>query len=162
MQQLFTGRYTAVTDQSFVLFLIGMRINRLWQVNQWWSVAKEMPPMMQALYQHPEKGFLGGYTALSWPTLVQVQYWRSFEALEHFARNPDDPHMAAWKRFYEKVGKSDVVGIWHETYEINPGQFECIYANMPRFGLGSVFDHQPIVGRMATARQRKQQIVVTV
>lgn len=45
MTQIFAGRYTAKTDQPFVLFLIGMRINKVWQVGKWWSVAKEMPPM---------------------------------------------------------------------------------------------------------------------
>ena len=157
MSQIFAGRYTAQTDQPFVLFLIGMRINKLWQVNKWWSVAKEMPPMLRTLYEHPEKGFLGGYSALSWPTIVQVQYWRSFEALEHFARNQDEPHAAAWKRFYQQIGNDDTVGIWHESYMINPGQYECIYANMPKFGLGSVFARVPAVGRMSTARQRTAQ-----
>lgn len=156
MSHIFTGRYTAQTDKPFVLFLIGMRINKLWQVNKWWSVAKEMPPMLRTLAEHPEKGMLGGYMSLSWPTIVQVQYWRSFEDLEHFARNPDDPHAAAWQRFYKQVGKDDAVGIWHETYTINPGQFECIYANMPQFGLGSVFEHRPVAARQTTARQRKE------
>jgi hypothetical protein len=30
------------------------------------------------------------------------------------------------------------VGIWHETYEIAPGQYENVYVNMPKFGLGKV------------------------
>ncbi len=25
------------------------------------------------------------------------------------------------------------VGIWHETYLIEPGKFECVYGNMPPF-----------------------------
>ena len=109
MSHIFTGRYTAQTDKPFVLFLIGMRINKLWQVNKWWSVAKEMPPMLRTLAEHPEKGMLGGYMSLSWPTIVQVQYWRSFEDLEHFARNPDDPHAAAWQRFPPARFRSDPV-----------------------------------------------------
>ena len=163
MAQIFSGRYTAKTDQPFVLFLIGMRINNLWQMGKWWSVAKEMPPMMRTLTNHPEKGFLGGYSALSWPNIIQVQSWRSFEQLEHFARNPDDPHAAAWKRFYQKVGTDGAVGIWHETYQVYPGQFECIYGNMPKFGLGSMFDHISVSGRMNSgrmnsARQRRSEV----
>ena len=30
------------------------------------------------------------------------------------------------------------MGIWHETYLINPGQYEAIYSGMPPFGLGKV------------------------
>ena len=29
MSKIYTGRYTARTDQPFVVFLVGMRINRL-------------------------------------------------------------------------------------------------------------------------------------
>ena len=47
--------------------------------------------MLRELYQHPEKGFLGDRFFLyrRGPTLVQ--YSRSFEDLERFARNPNDP-----------------------------------------------------------------------
>lgn len=44
-----------------------------------------------------------------------VQYWRSFEHLERFARNPELAHLPAWKRFNRAVGGSGDVGIWHET-----------------------------------------------
>lgn len=30
MAKIFNGRYTAKTDQPFVVFLIGMRINKWW------------------------------------------------------------------------------------------------------------------------------------
>jgi hypothetical protein len=46
------------------------------------------------------------------------------------------------------------VGIWHETYTVAPGQYESIYANMPRFGLGMAAEHVPVVGRLENARSR--------
>ena len=42
------------------------------------------------------------------------------------------PHGAAFSR---AVGSGGDVGIWHETYRVQPGNFECIYNNMPAFGL---------------------------
>jgi hypothetical protein len=46
------------------------------------------------------------------------------------------------------------VGIWHETYTVNPDQFESVYGNMPRFGLGAAMEHVEAIGRRETARLR--------
>jgi Monooxygenase af470-like len=40
------GRFTARVDGEFVVFLIGMRINRPWKVRQWLPVARAMPLSM--------------------------------------------------------------------------------------------------------------------
>jgi len=56
--KIFNGRYTAKTDQPFVLFLIGMRINQWWRFDKWIPVASAMTPMLTTLFTHPEKGFL--------------------------------------------------------------------------------------------------------
>ena len=34
MAKIFNGRYTAKTDQPFVVFLIGMRINQWWRFDK--------------------------------------------------------------------------------------------------------------------------------
>jgi hypothetical protein len=154
MTLIYPGRYTAVTEDPFVVFLIGMRINKLWALHKWLPVAKAMPPMLQALQANQEKGFLGGHSFFGGRTSLLLQYWQSFADLEAFARNPSDPHLAAWQRFNQAVGADGSVGIWHETYIIQPNQYECIYGNMPRFGLGGVMDHVEAVGRRHTARQR--------
>lgn len=57
MSSVFPGRYTAQTDAAFVVFLIGMRVNRFRAFSQWLPVAQAMPPMLKTLRQHPEKGF---------------------------------------------------------------------------------------------------------
>ena len=93
MVQVVPGRFTARTDEPFVVFIIGMRINRPLAIRKWLSTMRAMPPMLKELCQHPEKGFI-----YRWGPAI-VQYWRSFEELERFARNPDDPHLPAWQRF---------------------------------------------------------------
>lgn len=154
MRPIFPGRYTAALDGDFVVFIIGMRINKLWAFHKWLPVAQAMGPMLSTLYQHPEKGFLGGEPFLYWRGLALVQYWRSFEHLEHFARAKDEPHLGPWKAFNQNVGNDGSVGIWHETYRVSAGQYECVYGNMPRFGLASASDHVPATGQRLTARRR--------
>lgn len=154
MAAIKTGRYTAHTDEPFVVFLIGMRINRLRALRKWLPVARAMGPMLQTLYANPEKGFLAGQTWLGWRSVLMVQYWRSFDDLEQFARNPADPHRDAWRRFNQAIGDDGSVGIFHETYQIEPGRFETLYGNMPVFGLAAATGHVPATGRRATARDR--------
>jgi hypothetical protein len=60
MPDVFPGRFTAQMDEPFVVFLIGMRVNKLAAVSKWGPVAREMPKMLEVLHTHPEKGFLGG------------------------------------------------------------------------------------------------------
>lgn len=81
-----------------------------------------------------------------------IQYWRSYEQLEKYARG--GIHLEAWKNFNKSVGTDGTVGIYHETYIIQSGQYECIYGNMPKFGLAKVSAHVPAVGKMETSRRR--------
>jgi hypothetical protein len=147
----------AKTDEPFVVFLIGMRINKLWAVHKWLPVARAMVPMLMTLFEHPEKGFLGGYTTLGSGGPVMVQYWRSFEDLERFARSPSDPHQPFWRRFNQAIRGDGSVGIWHETYRVEPGNFEAFYSGMPRFGLGSVMEHVPVGNGRESARERLRE-----
>jgi hypothetical protein len=156
MAEIFSGRFTAKTDKPFVVFMIGMRINKLWAVHKWMPTAASMPPMLKALYERPELGFLGGESMLFWRGTCLVTYWRSFEDLHRFAHSKDQTHLESWKKFRKNVGDDGSVGIWHETYQINPGQFECVYGNMPKFGLGAVMEHVPATGNRASAKERLQ------
>ncbi len=131
-----------------------MRINNLLAVRKWLPTFREFPPMLKELQQHPEKGFLGGEFFLYWRGPALVQYWRSFEDLEKFARNPDDPHLPAWQRFNRSVGSDGTVGIFHETFIVEPGAYEAVYSNMPVFGLAKATEHVRAVGGRETARRR--------
>ena len=156
MSDVVSGRYTAQIEDPFVVFLIGMRVNRFRSVGKWLPTIQAMPEMLKVLYAHPEKGFLGGEGFFRFfpLTVCFLTYWRSFEDLEHFARSADEPHLGPWKRFNQSVGADGTVGIWHETYLVQPGQYEAVYGNMPVFGLAKATRHVPAVGRRETARRR--------
>ena len=96
MTKVMPGHYTAQIDDPFVVFLIGMRINKWLAFSRWIPTARAMVPMLRTPFQHPEKGFLGGQVFFYWRGIALVQYWRSFEDLETFARNRQEPHLAAW------------------------------------------------------------------
>lgn len=82
------------------------------------------------------------------------QIFNSFEELELFARQPSEPHLRAWKMFNQAVGTDGIVGIWHETYLVEPNKFKVFYGNMPKFGLGAAMEHVEATGRRETARLR--------
>lgn len=128
-------RMTAEIEGEFVLFLIGMRVNKWWKPWKWVPVARAMGRMLRELSDHPELGLLEARSWFGNPTLL-VSYWRSFEQLEHYAKARDHAHLPAWAAFNHAIRSNGDVGIWHETYRVSPGRYEAVYNNMPAFGLG--------------------------
>ena len=147
-------RMTVEIDGDFVVFLIGARFNNKLQFAR--SLVdlggrRGMKHMLDYLMAHPEKGLLGYQMGL--PTIVQ--YWRSFDHLEAFASDTGDPHAAAWRNYWKRVGASTRTGIWHETYLVRAGEYEAIYGNMPPFGLGRAGRLVPLAeGKSARDRFR--------
>jgi hypothetical protein len=133
-------RVTADTDEGFVVFLLGMRINRWRAVRQWQPVTRAMPRMLTELREHPQLGMVKAYGGLLFGGPATIQYWRSFEHLESYARSHDSEHLPAWRRFNRAAKDTDAVGIWHETYVIAPGRWEAIHRGMPHaVGLPGAF-----------------------
>jgi hypothetical protein len=154
MAQIFPGRFTAKHEEPFVVFLIGMRVNKLFALRSWIQVARAMPPMIAELKRNPELGLLHAEFVFYWRGVASLQYWRSFEHLHAYAHARDAAHLPAWAEFNRRIGGNGTVGIWHETYLVARGRFECIYANMPRFGLANAAEHVPVTGRLDSARTR--------
>jgi hypothetical protein len=151
MATIIAKRVTAQIVGDFVVFLIGMRINKPLKIHKWLPVFMAMPKMIRELQQQPESGFLGHVQTLG----VIVQYWRSFEHLEAYARNWDLSHWPAWVDFNQRVGNSrGDVGIWHETYKVRAGEYECVYSGMPVFGLAKASSVTDAVGRFESAEGR--------
>jgi hypothetical protein len=153
MARILTDRWTAHSDRPFVVFLIGMRFNKLWKVHKWGPVFLAMPRMIAELERRPELGFLGADTWFGRTTLM-VQYWRSFEQLESYAKARSSEHLPAWTAFNRAVGSSGDVGIFHETYRIASGDYENVYANMPPILLGRAAGLVRAQGARQSARGR--------
>jgi hypothetical protein len=142
---------SAEIEGDFVVFVIGMRINKLWKLHKWLPVFSAMPRMLKELEKQPESGFLGSVSG----ALLIVQYWRSFAHLEAYARSQDHQHLPAWVAFNKRMRESrGDVGIWHETYLVRAGEYEAIYSGMPPWGLGRVGALVPASGRKEAARDR--------
>ncbi|WP_411502067.1 DUF4188 domain-containing protein [Brevibacillus centrosporus] len=153
MAKVVPGRFTARIEGPFVVFIIGMRVNRLWAFHKWVPVATAMGGMLKELYEHPELGFLGNSSHMNMREVTQIQYWRSYEHLEKYARGSHN-HLTAWKKFNQSIGSDGTVGIFHETYFVEAGKYECLYGNMPVWGLAKAGEHLPAVGMRETARRR--------
>ncbi|WP_394649363.1 DUF4188 domain-containing protein [uncultured Deinococcus sp.] len=126
-------RLTAEMDGTFAVFLIGMRINQPWKVWAWLPVVLAMPRMLRELGERPDLGLL----ATQMQGGLLVQYWRDVQSLNAYARSRDHAHLPAWREFNHRARRArGAVGIWHETYVVGPGQYETVYVDMPRYGLG--------------------------
>ena len=154
MAAVAAGRFTADVEGDFVVFIIGMRFNKPLRVRKWLPVSVAMPKMLRYLDKNPQAGLLGYRAAGGLRTPTIIQYWRSFEELERFAKAPEAPHLGPWRRFVKEIGSSGDVGIWHETYKVRAGEYEAVYGNMPVFGLAKATRHVPVGKSGESAAER--------
>ena len=153
------ARVHAHRDEPFVVFLIGMRVNALWKVHRWLPIFFVAPRMIRELRDDPDSGLLGSRTAVG-PGLrhVQfVQYWRSFEDLRAYARDSEHLHLEAWREYNASpTNEHSDVGIWHETYLVDPDDYETVYNNIPPHGLGAADGSElvPATGQRRSAATR--------
>ncbi|MEM5518611.1 DUF4188 domain-containing protein [Henriciella sp. AS95] len=157
MGKIAEKRVTVDMDGDFVVFLIGMRINKFWKPWKWMPVAGAMPRMITELMQKPEIGMLHARSHFGLRNVMVVQYWKSFEHLHAYAVSKEAEHLPAWKAFNKAVGANGDVGIWHETYLVPAGQYEAIYGNMPTYGLAHAGNVVDAAGRARSARGRLRQ-----
>jgi hypothetical protein len=153
MPVILDRRVTAHIDGDFVVFLIGVRINRPWKAQKWFPVVMAMPRMLKELDAAPaDVGCLG---ASNVGMLTLVQYWRSFDHLERYARARDKEHWPAWVEFNRRMKDSrGDVGIWHETYLVRAGEYETVYSGMPLFGLAKAARNVEVAAGAESARER--------
>ncbi|POX43307.1 DUF4188 domain-containing protein [Streptomyces sp. Ru73] len=150
------GRTTAAAGGDLVVFVLGMRINRLRAPRHWVPVTKAMAPMIRELLADRDSGLLGARTRLGPPRVVEViQYWESAEKLLAYASAPDRLHRPAWADFNRRVRESGgSVGVFHETYTVAAGAYEAVYVDMPPYGLGAATGVLPVGTRGDTAAAR--------
>ncbi|MFE2107092.1 DUF4188 domain-containing protein [Kitasatospora sp. NPDC059463] len=152
------GFTTAAATGETVVLLIGMRINRFWAVHQWLPVMLAMFRMLHELAGAPERGLRGRVLLTGSPrTYYVVQYWESKEKLYRYAGAPDAFHHRVWKIANRKLKDGRLrgrVGLWHEAYVVPEGSYECVYFDMPPFGLAGATGVLPVESRGRSARQR--------
>lgn len=151
------GRRTSDFEdrEGVVVFLIGMRVNRIREFWRWIPVLGAMPRMIAELARDPSRGLLGRpRTFVSGRVVMVVQYWRSFEELERYARDPKAHHLPAWRSFNRRIRDNAAVGIFHETYRVGASDAETVYVDMPVFGLAGATSAIPVRNGRQTAAER--------
>ena len=147
------ARMTHDYDGELVVFLIGMRINRLWRPDLWWPGFSAMPAMLAELMTDRESGLMGYRLTFGRGGPLLVQYWNSHKKLYAYASNPTAAHRPAWTRFNRRIRTAPgAVGIWHETYVVD--RAETIYSGMPPAGLAAATAAIPVGRRGDRALER--------
>ena len=154
MAEIIRKRVCAEIEGPFVVFLIGARINKPWKLNVVLPFLATMPRMLGELAADPELGLLHVRQHFGLGGLLLVQYWRSFAHLEAYARAAERQHLPSWQWFNKQLGSNGDIGIWHETYLVEPGAYETVYNNMPPHGLGAAGTLVDAVGARQSAHQR--------
>ena len=92
---------------------------------------------------------------MSLPHYINVQqYWESFDKLLAYAHDKDGHHFLMQGGVQQTDFKTTKnIGIWHETYLVEPGKFECVYGNMPLFGLAAATSH--VLARRPAGKRRE-------
>ena len=149
MTKLHEGRWTSRLEAPFVLFLIGMRINKPWQ-----SPSLGTRGRGDAANDPGARGQPAARLSRS-GRLVRAHDPRSpvsalVRGVEAYAHARDKAHLPAWSAFNRAIGANGDVGVFHETYRIEPGAYENVYVNMPPLLLGRI-------GALVEARGRHEQ-----
>jgi hypothetical protein len=149
-----SGRWTALIDGDFVVFLIGAEVRDPEQAGPAADLLAAMIDMLAELEQDPTKGLLG-YQVFGAISGVIVQYWRSFDALEAYAKNPAAKHAPVWRAWNRLAeGERSAAGIWHETFQVTAGNYEAVYQSMPITGLQKAGTPITVTEARGSARQR--------
>jgi hypothetical protein len=152
-------RMVAKMDGGFVIYINGMRLNKLRAIHRWAIAGRKLANMFDRLEADPDSGFLGYQPAfMGLRTGAAIQYWRSLEDLKRFASDPNDLHVPAWKWYNEEVDSGGGVGFWAELYVIGDDDYETFFRNMHHFyGLGKTADTIPMSehqGRLGPSEER--------
>ena len=127
---------TAPITEPLCLFLVGVQC-RSW--TSFWKVPfirSRMIKMQQELSEDSDSGFLWGmnFSASGPFTTLFLSYWKSSDHIHKFVSDSKFSHIGSTREYYKKFSKDSNIGIWHETYEIEPGKAENLYYGMDSFG----------------------------
>src|SRR6478735_10496832 len=98
-------RVAVNSDVPLAVFIIGVKVNKLWAVHSWLRSVLAMKPMVDELYKNKEElGFYHTEYYLSWRGVTLVQYWKSNEAIMAYSRGTK--HTKAYKLFYQTAASN--------------------------------------------------------
>jgi Domain of unknown function (DUF4188) len=153
------GRWAGQIEGDFCVFHIGIILNGHIPTNELKRIGEAFGNMHKELEADPEKwGFYGSTNYTSTNIRVDlgltVQYWRSQDHLNAYARQNMAKHFPAmiWSSKIMKV--SDHIGFWHESFKVHAGEYEAIYVNCPQILLGKAGTLVKAAGSRKTARGR--------
>ena len=87
-----------------------------------------------------------------------LMYWRSYEHMHDWSLNKYATHIQGWKMLNQLMKDDpDMIGFWHESYVVQPYQYESFYRNVPTVGLGKAGQLNPLQGRMSTGAARLRE-----
>ena len=152
-----TGRWMATREAPFAVFVFGMRLNRLRGLPRYLWGLRVLRRILRDLDAHPEHGLLAGRVYRAGRTLIAVQYWESFDALDAWARDHRLPPRKPWQRYLREALGDEAMGLWHETYLASPGSWEGVYVNMPPWGLAEGGEAVEMQATRGSARQRLRE-----
>lgn len=145
MAAITADRMATDIDGEFVIYINGMRLNKLRAVHKYFLAGLKAAKMFEELERDPDSGFLGYLPAyMGLRSGAAIQYWRSLEDIRRFARDPDDLHVPAWRWYNEEVGNDGELGFWAELYVIEDGNYETFYRNVRPVGLGEIGELVPM------------------
>jgi hypothetical protein len=156
-QAVRTGRWMARRDEPFAVFLFGMRLNRLRGLPRFLWGLRVLRRVLRDLEAHPQRGYVAGRVYRAGRTLVAVQYWESFDALDAWARDHRLPHRRPWQQYLREALDDGAMGLWHETYLASPGSWEGVYLNMPPWGLAAGVEAVEMQTTKGSARERLRE-----
>ncbi|KAL9046420.1 MAG: hypothetical protein Q9214_000740 [Letrouitia sp. 1 TL-2023] len=86
-------------------------------------------------------GFIGRSTPFISPSahslaILTISYWRSLDDLHTFAQSP--VHRAAWDWWAATKKQLPHIGLMHEAFESESGQWETLYEGFKKLGMGEI------------------------
>lgn len=113
------------------------------------GIAEEMDPALEAAR---EAGFLHQERLMGEGSGVLLQYWRSYDELDRWARRL--PHMAWWRWLLENAG--DDLSFYHEIYRVKTA--EAIYERGCRLvGAARIATTSTVAAGDGQSRQRQER-----
>lgn len=124
-------RYTAKIEGDFVVFIVGLSPNHIRDIPYAYQVYRRQIKLVKWLAARKEESGLYAWKLCWIGGPAMIQHWRSFEDLELFAIREDAPHIHGLRWIHRTLRRGGT-SIWHETYKVHAGEYECIYGNTPR------------------------------